>query len=96
MDLAGGGARDDGDDILADADLEAVVPGGHGDGLAGVDHADVDALGGHHDLPSLRHAALHCNWPGGRRQAAARRAPRSRGRSGPGTGHAMMRSSTQS
>jgi hypothetical protein len=62
--LAGRRARDDGDDLAVQADLEAVLACGPGDDLAGVDHADVDALGGDHDGAALGHAALHDDRPG--------------------------------
>jgi len=46
-----------------------VVAGGHGDDLAGVDQADVDALGGDHDLAALGYPPLNRHWPGRRRRA---------------------------
>jgi hypothetical protein len=45
--------------VAVDIQPEAVVAGGHGDDLAGVDHADLDPLGGDHDLPALRHPPLN-------------------------------------
>jgi hypothetical protein len=36
-----------------------MVVRGDGDGLAGVDHADVDSLGGDHDLAALGYSPLH-------------------------------------
>jgi len=49
VDFPGGGAGDDGDSVDVDEEGELVVLGDHGNGLAGVDHADVDFLGGDHD-----------------------------------------------
>jgi hypothetical protein len=51
-------ARDDGDYLAVQADLEAVVTDGNGDDLAGMDHPYVDALGGDHDRAALRDAAF--------------------------------------
>ena len=46
LDFPGGGAGDDGEGLLVDDDGEAVILSGHGNGLAGVDHADLDLLAG--------------------------------------------------
>ena len=60
--------------VSVDAELEAVIVCGHGDGLAGVDHAGVDALGGDHDGTALGYAPLHDDRPdGGAGMLAARR-----------------------
>jgi hypothetical protein len=59
VDLAGGGAGDDGDGVTVDVQPEAVVAGRDGDDLAGVDDAGLDPLGGDHDLPALRYPALN-------------------------------------
>jgi len=57
------GAGDDSDGVAVDVEPEAVVVGGVGDDFAGVDHADLDPLGGDHDLPALGYPALHYDGP---------------------------------
>ena len=44
VDLAAGGPRRDGDGFPVDDQPEGVVSGQDGDGLARVDHADLDLL----------------------------------------------------
>lgn len=53
MDLAAGRPGHDRDDFAVDLEFEAVVAGGDCHDLPGVDHADVDLLGGHHDGATL-------------------------------------------
>src|SRR5258708_38569538 len=48
MDLAGGGAGDDGGGLPVDPHPEAVVLADHGGGLACVDHPGLDLLAGDH------------------------------------------------
>jgi hypothetical protein len=50
---AGGGAGDYAHGLAIDVELEAVIADSDCDDLAGVDHADVDALGGDHDGAAL-------------------------------------------
>jgi hypothetical protein len=50
VDLPAAGAGHSGDTLAVDAELECVVVRGDGDNLAGVDHADLDALRCHHYL----------------------------------------------
>jgi hypothetical protein len=68
VDLAAGGAGDYARGLAVDVELEGVVADRDRNDLAGVDHADVDALGGDHDGAALGHAPLHDDWPrrGGR------------------------------
>ncbi|HET6191187.1 MAG TPA: hypothetical protein VFE59_29820 [Trebonia sp.] len=56
--FAGGRARHCADHLTVDDEPELVVLSGHGDVRAGVDHADVDALGGDHDGAALGDAPL--------------------------------------
>jgi len=58
VDLGGGRAWHDGDCLVVEADLEAVVARGDGDELARVDHADLDLLGSDHDAAAGGHAPL--------------------------------------
>ena len=64
MDLPVCGACYDRDCLAVDVEPETVVACGDGDDLVGVDHADVDALGGDHDGAALRHAPLDDDRPG--------------------------------
>lgn len=69
VDLPAGGPGYQGDSLAVDVELDAMVVHGDGDGddLAVVDHADVDSLGGDHDLAALGYSLLHRDWPGWRR-----------------------------
>src|ERR1035438_6207250 len=71
VDFPGSGARDDSGGLAVDDELEVAVLGDPGNGLAGVDHADLDFLGGDHDAAALRDAPLDGDGAG--RPAAARR-----------------------
>jgi hypothetical protein len=66
VNLAAGGAGHRGHGVAVDVEAESIVAGGDRDDLPGVDHADLDPLGGDHDLASLRYPALHRERPGGR------------------------------
>jgi hypothetical protein len=59
VDLPGRGPGHDGDGLAVDVEPEAVIVSGDGDDLAGVDHADLDSLGGDHDLATLGYPPLH-------------------------------------
>lgn len=65
VDLTGGRARHRADHLTVDDEQELALLCGNVHRLAGVDDADVDALGGDHDGAALRHAALHGHRPGG-------------------------------
>jgi hypothetical protein len=65
VDLAGGGSRDGARGLPVDVELEGVIVGRDGNGLAGVDHADLDSLSGDHDLAALGYPPLHRDRPGG-------------------------------
>jgi hypothetical protein len=54
-----------------DVEPEAVVVNGDGDDLAGVDQADLDAVGGDHDLAALGYPPLHRYGSGGLRRLGA-------------------------
>lgn len=62
MGLAAGCPRQYSDDSPSIGDLEAVIGGGHGDDLAGLDHVDVDAVDGSHDEAALGHWAGALRW----------------------------------
>jgi hypothetical protein len=64
--LPAAGAGHSGDSLAVDVELECVVVGGDGDDLAGVDHADLDALRCHHYLAALGYSPLHCHRATGR------------------------------
>jgi hypothetical protein len=92
-------ARYDRDRLAVNVEPEGVVVGSHGDDLAGVDHADMDALGGDHDATSLGYPPLHryrpecwC-WHAGCAAGSAQPVPVSR-RDGAGQGR--VRSSSPS
>lgn len=71
VDLLAGGAGHDSDGLAVDVDVEAVIARGDADGLAGVDHADLDSLCRDHDLATLRHPSLHGDWSSRQRRADA-------------------------
>lgn len=70
MDFPGSGAGDDADGLAVD-EGELVALSGHG--FAGVDHADVDFLGGDHDAAPGGDTPLDGERPGraARKQAGA-------------------------
>ena len=63
--FTGGRARHRADHLTVDDEPELVVLSGHGDLFAGVDHTDVDPLGGDHDGAALGHAPPDDDRPGG-------------------------------
>src|SRR5260370_3002 len=63
MDLAGGGAGDDGGGLPVDHHSEAVVLADHGGGLACVGHPGLDRLAGDHDPAPGGDPPLHGDGP---------------------------------
>jgi hypothetical protein len=94
VDLAAGGAGNYAHGLAVDVELEGVVADRDRDDLAGVDHADVDALGGDHDGAALGHAPLHDDWARLRRAGLRLAWLRGAGAgSSAGTGHGIVRRS---